>query len=222
MKQAYLLLDPLAEQDFATQRAALDSIGQEISAEKAVFLQALAADLPTLQLDNAALNHHNILPLEVLQAVTTIELDYYAHGTIDGKDRSDLLSYAAMCPAAAGEGVYTARALLSILDEELKMDYTDECVGLHKRKVARQGSILPITARVFPNPTKAQAVVSWADEEQFTTLQILSLGGKVVYTQALDDTQIQQTIDLGPLPTGTYTVRLIGEDRAHSLRLVKQ
>ncbi|RMF00086.1 MAG: T9SS C-terminal target domain-containing protein [Bacteroidetes bacterium] len=218
-----LIYDPLAAQDIATYKGQLTATAQGVSGQKANFLQTLAADIADLKVDNAALNHQNILPLEVWQAVTTIELDYFTNGTVDGKDRNELLLYANMCPAEAGEGVYTARALLSILDEELKMDYTDECVGMHKRKaVVEEEQSLAAGISLSPNPTKDRALVSWPAAGGYSSLQVWSLDGRLLQEQALVASQTQFELDLAEMPVGTYLVKLIGESATQTLRMIKQ
>jgi len=77
-------------------------------------------------------------------------------------------------------------------------------------------------ARLSPNPTPGQAVLSWSAESRYTELQVWNLDGRLLQEQALVASQTQFELDLAEMPVGTYFIKLLGENDMQVLRVVKQ
>ncbi|RME99761.1 MAG: T9SS C-terminal target domain-containing protein, partial [Bacteroidetes bacterium] len=77
-------------------------------------------------------------------------------------------------------------------------------------------------ARLSPNPTPGQTLLSWSAESRYTELQVWSLDGRLLQAQALVASQTQFELDLAEMPVGTYLVKLIGESDTQTLRTIKQ
>lgn len=84
--------------------------------------------------------------------------------------------------------------------------------------VSSLSAITPTNVTLYPNPIKDKLFIS-SDDFSATSISIYSLNGKEVLRQ---NDIIDNTVDVSNLSAGNYLVKLIGDDKVVSLKLVKE
>ncbi|MEO9258448.1 MAG: T9SS type A sorting domain-containing protein, partial [Crocinitomicaceae bacterium] len=76
---------------------------------------------------------------------------------------------------------------------------------------------------LYPNPLKDKITISGADLKQLQKIEITDLSGKVIFNTTNSSSNTNEiSVSLEQLQTGTYFVRLIGENSASSYKIVKE
>jgi hypothetical protein len=76
------------------------------------------------------------------------------------------------------------------------------------------------TFNLYPNPTDGIIEIQLRELGSSDRIEILDIQGRVVYTKNLSNTSTQ--IDLSSLASGTYTVRLTGQNINEERTIVKR
>ena len=72
---------------------------------------------------------------------------------------------------------------------------------------------------VFPIPTQNYLTVSWNDEIEYSTIQILSGQGQIIFSQIINN---NETIDVSNLCAGVYYIRRIFEHKIIVQKFIKE
>ena len=73
---------------------------------------------------------------------------------------------------------------------------------------------------IYPNPGDGFYHLEWEGSEQLLNLEVSLMDGRVVWQNTLYFKE-KSSLDLRHLPSGTYVLRAIGQDKSHSTILIK-
>lgn len=75
--------------------------------------------------------------------------------------------------------------------------------------------------QLYPNPTADLVTLSFA-QSAFTQLQVIDINGRVLQESKLNATESSKQVSLGIYPLGTYIIKLSGNEKTESRRVVKR
>lgn len=101
----------------------------------------------------------------------------------------------------------------------LQIDNDGETTELGMRSL--KFSIQASTILLYPNPTDHEVNVLFGDEN-FTSVKLIDVNGKVLQQIKVNDTETSRKISLVNYPAGVYFVQLIGEDHMESKKVIKK
>jgi len=119
-----------------------------------------------------------------------------------------LETIAALCPLQGGEGVYRARTLLALLNDNYVV-YEDTCstVSSNQRRSPRSSAQVVQDSKytVYPNPTSGYLNIQYVDvSSQPVYFTVYDLTGRVVYEVLLPPTVQLYVADLSFIADGMY------------------
>jgi hypothetical protein len=101
----------------------------------------------------------------------------------------------------------------------------DVCVYAANMSAIAENKKFQANVSVYPNPVNETLNIVYADNEiQVNKIDIINLGGQLVQTQSIPvsvNTIHRETINVGNLPAGMYTVRLTGNNQQVYKPLIK-
>ncbi|MEO0724932.1 MAG: T9SS type A sorting domain-containing protein [Bacteroidota bacterium] len=218
-----IIFDPAEASQRASIQQVMDQVESDVTQQKNLFLQSWVPGVQILKTEILTLSTGGNLSLEVLKEVKAIEADYFLGTPLSNSQITQLENLADLCPAEAGDGVYVARALLIANSGEFEWNYDDECVDSGIQINALMSTENEVFApTVYPNPAQQLLQVKWPEQDSFTELQVVNVNGQVLMSQKLDLQQQSQELQISNLSTGTYLVRLVGENRSKTVHFIKQ
>jgi hypothetical protein len=163
---------------------------------------------------------------ENLKTVNAIYLSTLAQGitTFNDSQKTILYSVAVQCSLTGGEGVYWARGLYTLIDDDVIFD--DNCgfdqveyVQNNANELFNQKKELgnkdetEEEYRLYPNPTKDYLTLEYLnDSETSKALRIFDIYGKMLKEQQLSLSDNHITINVSNYPKGVYFVQIQGKE----------
>lgn len=114
---------------------------------------------------------------------------------------------------------------LTLTNQNLNQAEVDFVVDLFQTQISPSATSLDsfsqVGLRIFPNPTQGNLILEWDKPVVLpTTVSLFELGGKQVFSQSIQS-KMNQTIDLGQLPKGFYSLRIVGPQETWTTKLLK-
>ena len=75
---------------------------------------------------------------------------------------------------------------------------------------------------VYPNPAKSMMFLKWKNSNTNTTVEIIDMIGKVVYTEIIDNAINNISVDIADLKNGVYFVQLSTDNSIRTKKLIVQ
>jgi len=201
----------LAQREAAA--SAIDSLSQLNTALATSILQSRSLQA------NAVIAQNNAVATDSIwedneKTVNSIFLNTLAKGiAFNGTQIGLLQGIAGQCPYRGGTAVFSARAMLSGLTEDI---YDDGL--LCAQGGGQQGLVLPpasnTTSRVqvYPNPADRELTMRFARAtEGETEVRLLNLYGQVLSGYRVPDRVVSHTLQLPDLPNGIYWLSLYSD-----------
>ncbi len=132
------------------------------------------------------------------------------------------LAIALQCPAAGGQAVYRARAMLASINDSLVYNDAAACllVGIYKdQPMADTTPAMHFT--LMPNPANYEVTILFHDlYEGNCHIKITNALGQVKIVQTAGTSQLQHSVDISKLRPGVYFVELEGNITSRSQKLI--
>ena len=90
------------------------------------------------------------------------------------------------------------------------------------KSIAESVSSEPVTIECYPNPVTDNLTISLGEGQQFTQMLIFDMSGKLISQQAIAPESSSITYDFGGMRTGTFIIKLIGNESVQMLKVIKK
>jgi hypothetical protein len=161
------------------------------------------------------LTHDYVISSE-LPNVNTQYINYVYSALLESGDNdeiifeeySSLLAVASQCPAAGGQSVYRARAMLSLVNDSLEYNDAVTCLqsGIYRESVS-ENEISGI--EIIPNPATNLITVKINNSHKgYCNIKILNTFGGNMIEARVNCEQPEHTISTRKLPPGVYFVHV--------------
>jgi hypothetical protein len=153
------------------------------------------------------------LPAVNTQYVDAIYSDYLESGENDDviyNEYSNLLGVASQCPAAGGQAVHRARAMLALINDSLEYDDLNAClqVGIYKETASEEIDI-EFDFNLIPNPATTEVFVEFITKQKGNcNLKIYNALGSSLSQFELDCEISQHIINLNAFVSGVYMIEI--------------
>ncbi len=196
------LLDPLMKE--------ADSLMTVITESDSLFWVGTLDSITQLQLQNANLDDSQWHYWSE-KRLNEIILNDMAGVTADSLALADVRSIAQTCLVDGGRAVLGARGLARVWLQEYYDDYN--CQQPQGRSALSVPSKVAVPElQVIPNPASEMVTIRWEETLGSGTieLQVVSMNGRVVYSEKIQSDQQELTIPVKTWADGLYLVRLTG------------
>lgn len=147
---------------------------------------------------------------------------------LDGKEGNDFANFT----GNLDDYIITYQNELTIVtDNTADRDGIDSLLNIENLQFSDQAiaittgiEFIPITdlVEIYPNPSSDFININWKDElneSKFTSIQILDEVNRIILSQSFDSSS-NLNIDIKHLPSGIYTVLLIGQNQISSQQVI--
>jgi len=180
----------------------LTGIGKVTSTDE----QLSQTNTSSAALDNQSITPE-VQPEQNYKDVNDIYISLLDGNAIDSLQYQMLESIAMQCPQQGGIAVYRARALLEVIDDNIRQ-WDDNCSSssrLASGSPSENSSGQTPDVFLYPNPNDGNMTLSYIlPEHQQGKLVVYDLMGNVVSTTTLASGSQQQSINLSQLSSGVY------------------
>jgi hypothetical protein len=144
----------------------------------------------------------------------------YVTISMDGTDSVDLMTLAALCPERNGAVVYQARALYTMIYNDMNFFYDDSCMDADTTYVAakpgrnQHNSTVTTVAEnqkyyLYPNPNSGNFILQqMVADNTPTTVTVYDVVGRSIYHKQLNFVDTKQSLDVGNAAPGVYLLEL--------------
>ncbi len=144
----------------------------------------------------------------------------YMQAGMNGTDSLDLLALASLCPERNGGAVFQARALYSVVFDDINFFYDDSCLDADTTYVAAKHTrntagvnrpSEPSTQRyqLYPNPNNGTFVLQqYVADDKPVRVRIYDVTGRSVYSNDLAFAGNRSELNAGDIPPGVYLLEV--------------
>jgi hypothetical protein len=163
------------------------------------------------------------IPAINTQFINGVYINYLEEGENEDviiQNYNSLILVAQQCPAAGGQSVYRARAMLALINDSL--EYNDAIVCLQSG-IYREAAVNNILhkIKIIPNPAQNEIEIMFEEETKaICFIRITNMLGQELIIKSFDCSRESNVIDVSSLKNGIYTVSLQVNDLFEVQKLI--
>jgi hypothetical protein len=150
------------------------------------------------------------LPAQNTQTINGIYMDFLETGGeeyIISNNYATLLALASQCPAAGGQSVYRARAMLALINDSIEYNDAIVCLQSGIYREAYTENIFPIFI-IVPNPANSSVeIVVEKITGEICKVEIANILGQELIIKDIDCNKKSHQVDVSNLNNGIYLVK---------------